>query len=63
MQSLIAAALSDAGCDVIGPASTVAQALALIAEGGCDAAVLDANLGVETAEPIARQLIKSGTPF
>ena len=56
-------ALSDAGYVVIGPANSVARALALLAQFGCDAAVLDVNLGMETSEPVARELIKLGTPF
>lgn len=60
----IAAALDDAGYDVIGPAASVEAALRMLAEAsGCDAAVLDVNLGSETSEPIARQLANSGTPF
>ncbi|MGJ4931790.1 PAS domain S-box protein [Bradyrhizobium sp. HKCCYLS2038] len=59
----VAAALSDAGWSVIGPASTVAQALALLRTIGCDAAVLDTNIGAETAEPVAAELVRSGTPF
>ena len=59
----IAHTLSEAGYDVIGPASSVAQALALIAQSGCDAAVLDTNLGAETVEPVARELIRRGLPF
>ena len=59
----IASTLSDAGYDVIGPASSVAQALALIALSGCDAAVLDTNLGAETAEPVAHELIRRSIPF
>ena len=55
--------LSAADYVVIGPANSVAQALALLAQFGCDAAVLDVNLGRETSEPIARELIKLGTPF
>ena len=55
--------LSDAGYSVIGPANSVAGALSLLAKSGCDAAVLDINLGTETSEPIARELIKLGTPF
>lgn len=55
--------LSEAGNVVVGPANSVAQAFALIAQFGCDAAVLDVNLGLETAEPIARELIKRGIPF
>ena len=48
---------------VIGPANSVAQALALLAQFGCDAAVLDTNLGSETSEPVARELIRLGTSF
>ena len=59
----IAAILSDAGFTVVGPAASVAQALALIERTGCEAAVLDINLGNETAEPIARVLSASATPF
>ena len=55
--------LSDAGYVVIGPANSVARALALIAQFGCDAAVLDINLGTETSEPVARELMKLATPF
>ncbi len=55
--------LSEAGYEVIGPAHSVAEALALLAQFGCDAAVLDVNLGRETSEPIARELMKLGTPF
>ena len=55
--------LSEAGYVVIGPANSVARALALLAQFGCDAAVLDVNLAKETSEPVARELIKLGTPF
>ena len=59
----IAQTLLEAGYDVIGPANSVVRALALIEQSGCDAAVLDTNLGTDTAEPIARELIRRGTPF
>jgi PAS domain S-box-containing protein len=55
--------LQDAGFEVVGPAARVAEALALLKEHGCDAAVLDINLGPETSEPIARLLSNNGTPF
>ncbi len=55
--------LSEAGFVVIGPANSVAQALALLAQFGCDAAMLDVNLGKETSEAIARELIRLGRPF
>jgi DNA-binding response OmpR family regulator len=59
----IAEQLMDAGFEVIGPATSVAKALSLIAEIGCDVAVLDVNLGDETSEPIAKWLRAHGTPF
>ena len=41
----------------------MAQALLLIRDPGCDAAVLDVNLGTQTAEQIALRLTTIGTPF
>jgi DNA-binding response OmpR family regulator len=55
--------LAEAGFEIVGPAPSVAKALRLVAEPGCDVAVLDVNLGSETSEPIARKLRASGKPF
>lgn len=59
----IADQLTDAGFEVVGPAGSVASAMRLIAERGCDVALLDVNLGKETAEPVAHILRQQGTPF
>ena len=59
----IADQLSDAGFLVVGPAPSVAKALKLIEEVGCDVAVLDVNLRDETAAPVARELRSRHTPF
>lgn len=59
----IAQALTNAGFDVVGPANSLAHALELIQHTGCDAAVLDINLGGETSEPVARELNDRGTAF
>jgi len=59
----IAKQLSEAGFEVVGPATSVAKALRLIKQAGCDIAVLDVNLGNETAESIAHDLRERGTPF
>lgn len=59
----VADQLTDAGFEVIGPATSVAKALALIDEVGCDVAVLDVNLGDETSERIAQVLRAQSTPF
>jgi DNA-binding NarL/FixJ family response regulator len=58
----IAQQMSDAGFEVVGPATSVAKALKLVTEVGCDAAVLDVNLGTGTA-PMALGLKARGTPF
>ena len=57
--------LEDAGAVVLGPAPSVADALALLAdaEGGPpDAAILDLNLGGEMAYPVADALRERGVP-
>src|SRR3974377_949640 len=55
--------LAGAGFEVGGPARSVAKALDLIQHTGCDAAILDINLGSETSERVARELNARGTPF
>lgn len=55
--------LLDLGVAVIGPAATLAEALALTGEGGLDAALLDVNLGGERSYPVAEALAARGVPF
>lgn len=55
--------LGSMGCEVLGPAPSVSEALKLVAERGCDAAILDINLGAETAEPVAAELERLGRPY
>ena len=50
------------GCVVIGPAPTVARALALLDREEPDLAILDVNLG-ERSTPIAEALRARGVPF
>ena len=59
----VADMLKDAGYEVLGPAMSVKAALELLKTQACDAAVLDINLGQETAAPIAQALSDRGTPF
>ena len=59
----IADQLEAAGFEVVGPAPSVANALASIKSLGCDVAVLDFNLRDETVEEVARELDARGTPF
>ena len=60
---LVEDALLDAGALVIGPAATVAEALALLKHETPDAAVLDLNLAGETSTPVADALALLGIPF
>ena len=60
---LLAERLEEAGFRITGPATSVAAALALIEQEGCDAAVLDVQLGKETAAPIAQALRSRSIPF
>jgi CheY-like chemotaxis protein len=48
---------------VIGPASTVREALKLLHTNEVDAAILDANLPDGDVTPVAEQLIVAGIPF
>ena len=56
-------ALAGAGYRTLGPAATVAQALALVGRGCCDAAVLDVNLGAEKSYPVLDRLIALRIPY
>jgi DNA-binding NtrC family response regulator len=55
--------LHDAGADIVGPCSGIADALGALADGNVSAAILDVRLGSETVAPVARELTKKGTPF
>jgi CheY-like chemotaxis protein len=55
--------LADLGCTVIGPASSVNQALAMIDTEVIDAVVLDVNLNGQVSYPIADALAARGVPF
>lgn len=59
--------LLDAGAQVVGPASTIDEALRLVerleADGGIDAAVLDINIDGKHVSPVADRLAGLGVPF
>lgn len=63
----IAMTLEEAGADVIGPCSSVAQALSVIERCDCQTslhgAVLDVDLGKETSVPVAHALQAHGVLF
>src|SRR5580704_474263 len=56
--------LDDLGCEVVGSAASVAQALAWLEAGGtADAALLDVKLGAEFVFPVAEVLAARGVAF
>src|SRR3954463_12156615 len=61
----LVSSLQDLGVDVVGPAGSVAEALALVARDGdrLDGAVLDITLRDERVYPVASALVEYGVPF
>jgi CheY-like chemotaxis protein len=55
--------LAELGCIPLGPAATVAEALALVAAEPPDAVTLDVNLNGIRATPVAEALATLGIPF
>lgn len=55
--------LRELGCEIVGPVSTVAAALAAIGENELDGALLDMNLRGEHSLPAAEKLLARGVPF
>jgi CheY-like chemotaxis protein len=55
--------LEEVGCIVVGPVSTVADAMSRIAGAAIDAAVLDVNLHAEKSLPIMDALVTANVPF
>jgi CheY-like chemotaxis protein len=55
--------LQQRGCVVVGPASSIDHALALIDGEPPDAALLDVNLKGRRATPVAAALMARGVPF
>lgn len=55
--------LTDAGFEIAGVAMKLEAALAIVARGVCDAALLDANLAGVSSAPAAAALTALGVPF
>ena len=55
--------LTDAGCIVIGPFASVAEALAAARAEAVDVALLDVNVAGEKVFPVAYELERQGVPF
>ncbi len=60
---LVEDALLDAGAEILGPAATVEEALALFESRSPHAAVLDINLAGQVSTPVADLLADRGIPF
>jgi CheY-like chemotaxis protein len=54
--------LNELGCEVVGPACSVADGLNLAQSGKLDAAILDVNLAGETCYSLAGALKQKGVP-
>jgi PAS domain S-box-containing protein len=59
----IASRLSEAGCEVIGPAGTLEKAKSFIESAELDAALVDANLAGEPVDELAAALTRRKVPF
>jgi PAS domain S-box-containing protein len=59
----IVASLEDAGCEVVGPATTLQKALSLVESEDIDAALLDANLAGDPVDTLAGVLAGRKIPF
>ncbi len=55
--------LVDAGFTIAAVVHKISNALAVIESGGCDAAIIDANLAGVSANPAASALAERGLPF
>ena len=59
----LAAILTDAGAEVVGPWQTVAEALAFADDETLSAAILDMRIGSGSVAPVARKLADHHVPF
>jgi CheY-like chemotaxis protein len=55
--------LAELGCEVVGPAARVSQALAIVDAEFIDLAILDVNLNGQKSFPIADALVARGVPI
>jgi CheY-like chemotaxis protein len=55
--------LAELGCEVIGPAASIAEAIQLAGAESLGGAFLDVNLGGESVYPVADLLAARGIPF
>lgn len=55
--------LTELGCEVVGPASSVEEGLNFADSAGLDGAILDVKLGNQDSYPVANALQAKGVPF
>lgn len=55
--------LENVGCEIVGPAASLATAVRLAQSEPLDAAVLDIDVGGEMTWPVAEELHRRGVPF
>ncbi|MDB5468697.1 MAG: response regulator [Caulobacter sp.] len=55
--------LTEFGCDIVGPAPDLDQAMSLCEDPDLDAAILDVNVGGRQIFPVADRLKARGIPF
>ena len=55
--------LAELGCEVVGPAPTMASARELIDDGNLDAALMDIQIRGERVFPLCDMLAAAGVPF
>ena len=55
--------LTELGCEVVGPARSVADGLGFATEAPLDGAILDIRLGDGESYPVAQALLSRGIPF
>lgn len=60
---LIEDMLDELGCEIVGTATRLSDALALAGRADCDAAVLDVNINGENVGPVAETLAARGIPM
>lgn len=60
---LIEDMLDELGCEIVGPAGRIEDAMSIANEAAIDAAVLDVNLNGHETYPVADMLMRRGIPF
>lgn len=60
---MLEALCDDLGCDIVGPATQLDEAMLLATTEAIDAALLDVNLNGEFSWPVAATLQRRGVPF